>query len=30
MHFNPGKDKMRDKRGNSLRGKGIKVSSKRR
>lgn len=30
MHFNPGKDKMKDKRGNSLRGKGIKVSSKRR
>ena len=30
MHFNPGKDKMKDKRGNSLRGQGIKVSSKRR
>ena len=30
MHFNPGNDKMKDKRGNSLRGKGIKVSSKRR
>ena len=30
MHFNPGKDKLKDKRGNSLRGKGIKVSSKRR
>ena len=30
MHFNPGKDKMKYKRGNSLRGKGIKVSSKRR